>query len=155
MGVWVGPSKERNQFNERGFFENRELMLLSKKRRKIEWSDVLPILRRQGWNGERWLVKQKAPYWLLWTPLDPIFLKVRRSTEAIVSSRTRKIKRDADLMRQEIGQFVRIMEDQIPGYTVWPERLIEGDDSEFRATWAKLGLQWSCNFLDRSLWHFP
>lgn len=152
-GVWVGECKPRNAFNPKGFFENRVLMDMARLA-EITWADVEPILREQGWNGERWLVKVKATRWRPWLPINPTFLKVRRSTEAIVASRLSKKARDEAAVRHAIAEMTRIMESEIQGYTVWPERLIEGDETEFRAVWKALGLPWSNAFVDRSLWHF-
>jgi hypothetical protein len=157
-GIWTGPSRQAGPNNPNGYFENENLMALNRLRRAIRWPDVLPILDGQGWQGERWLVKIKASFWRQWLPLEPIYIKVRRNSAAILASHERVRKRGKQQMprpeaKRKISHYVRILK-EIPGYTLWPEKLVRGDDRAFRKVWRELGLPWSSNFLDRELWHF-
>lgn len=151
-GVWVGDCKPPDHRNPRGYFENAALMRLAKRGEHVTWEQVEPVLRSQGWNGQRWLVKYK-PRWLRWAKLDPTFVVVRRSPDAIIASMRKQNPRPLKAIEAKLDRYIDLL-GAIPGaHVVWPEKLVAGDDSGFLALFDALGLEWSDRFLDRSLWH--
>lgn len=155
-GVWFGESRPPSGRNPKGYFENRALQRLARRGEQVTWAQVEPVLRSQGWNGERWAVKYK-PRPERWALLKPTIVVVRRSADAILASMVEQNPRPRKAIEAKLRRYEYLLK-RLPSvwpdtHVVWPEKLVAGDDSECRALFAALGLEWNDAFLDRNLWH--
>jgi hypothetical protein len=169
-GVWVGPCKDGDSKNPKGYYESLPFkeLLISKCGRIVHagqlarpiprWTEhVHSILARNGYDGGPWLVKHSAMYWPVWRDFRPIWVCCRRDPRAI----ERSGKASGYLTKpQAIQPHIKQMEhlrDQHGAHEVWPETFVNGDFSALVPAFEEAGLTFNHQiaeaFVEPSAWH--
>jgi hypothetical protein len=169
-GVWVGPYKQGDRHNAKGYFESLPFKeaIIKKVGRIVHrgilapqaagWkAEAVGLIKRYGYTGGPWLVKHSAMYYPLWHEFDPRFICVRRNLKAIERSgqssgmltRTAAIQPHVEAM-----DYVR---DNLGGVDVFTDEVVKGDYSSLERAFDACGLTFdpaiADDFVDPTLWH--
>lgn len=135
-GVWVGPDKEPDEMNPKGWFENQQLAHL-RFRDALTPENVDEVIRKQGYTGGPWLHKHTPRYAHCWRHFNPIWVFVRREIGSIAKSRmaSNGLYDDPNI---ETGRSVALedqmamndVRDRVGGFDVWAGKIIAGDYSD-------------------------
>ena len=91
-GVWTGTSRDSDQWNPHGYYEN---ILLHVPRLTAGHGDglstelVYDLITDDGYQGGAWLVKHSPLTWRTWRQFSPKWVFVWRDKEEILQSRIR------------------------------------------------------------------
>lgn len=165
-GVWVGTSSKTGQANAKGWFEND--LFLKHTRDSIGpqgpvppgWHDQwLDLMRQDGWQGQRWLVKAMPWAWQYLRMFNPVVVLCWRPATQIVRSHDavgwcegnqhhRRILTHWDMMRD-----LRFNADCVDVPT---DRLVRGDLEQTRDAFAHIGItlddRLARQWIEPSLW---
>lgn len=169
-GVWVGPYKEGDGKNAKGYFESlpfkHEIIktvgrivhkgILAP---KVEgWKETaLKLIRANGYDGGPWLVKHSAMYYPLWHEFDAKYICVRRDPESIKASG----KASGYLTNEKaIKPHIEAMDhvrDHLGGVDVFTDDIVRGNFESLRNAFRYTGIPFvpaiADDFVDPNLWH--
>lgn len=163
-GVWIGTSRERDEWNEHGYFENvmlAEFRHVSNYGAGMDRRVVEDLIVDDGYPGGPWLVKHSPPTWRAWCQFQPKWVLVRRSTEDIIKSRIRCEQWPMSMAEHRIAVDTDdAILDGVNRYLgapqVRPQEFIDGDWSGMRIAFAHCGLELDVDLaracIDKGLW---
>lgn len=155
-GVWVGPSKDGDGRNPKGYFENQKLKrvlreefgkcFFTEAKFKSGWrKKVEKIIFDQGYREGPWMYKHGATFHKVWKEFDPKIVKVWRETEQIFQSFKRSGMM-ANYTDKQIKDSIKLHHEimaNIPGFDVDSDKLIEGDYRSIKDAITGCGLEYS------------
>lgn len=100
-----------------------------------------------------WLVKHSALYYKVWNDFNPLWVKVRRCTQAVQESGRRSGLNPGGF----VEKYIEAM-NQVEGFEVWPERFVEGDFSALYPIFDEMKIEF-CEqianaLVDKNHWHY-
>jgi len=163
-GVWVGPYRDGDSHNRKGYFESLPFKraLIKHCGRIVKagqladkvpgWREIAErILYQNGYTGGPWLVKHSAMYLPVWHEFRPRFVCVRRADSGMRASEK------ATGMRADIKAHKAVM-DAVDGIDVFTDELIAGEYGSIERAFDYCGIEFdpaiADDFIDPSLWHF-
>lgn len=163
-GVWAGTSREADQANPHGYFEN---IMLTEYRAFVNYGEgmerdsVLQLIEADGYRGGPWLVKHSPFSWRAWRNFEPRYVTVRRPQRTSVQSRIRCGHWDMTDAEHRIAvmadnAILDGLERHMGAAGVWPDAFFKGYWSTMEAAFVHCGLEFdrdraeSC--LDPSIW---
>lgn len=167
-GVWVGRCRLADDINPKGYFENLDFKALNiKAAGRLAQSGEFPkkvprwfrsSVERFAPKSGRWMAKFSAMYYPLWQQFDPIWIKVRRYDQEIMSSNLATgffgTKNKARII-QLIDQHNEAM-DHVDGVDVHASEIIKGDFRSIAHAIHFAGLDYkpsqTAKFVDPKLW---
>ncbi len=176
-GAWLGNCNASDKWNKKGYFENSVLnnragLLypgsifedLTPAPPILDWKDfVLAQIKQQGYRAETpWASKMNVFHWPIWQQFNPLFVTIRRDTQAIVDSCMRMHKGTpytyTDWHRIVHAHIVELdkVENRFNAIRIQSEKIIQGDYSGLQSVLNVFNLEVNpdiCKkFIDVNLW---
>jgi len=170
-GVWCGGCRSGTDLNPKGFYEHTRIKKLLKVSHGVDLRKVKEfkagfrekveeILESENYTEGPWLVKHSALYYKAWDEFNPIFVKVRRPTEAAYKANIRinlHRGRYDDKTIKEIIQLHNNVMDTIEGPEVYTQDVVHGDFSSIINALEYCGIEAKVDiiedFVEPSYWH--
>lgn len=132
-GVWVGTSKDRDQWNPHGYCENNMLhvpRLIAGHGDGLDRELVHELIITDGYTGGPWLVKHSPLTWRAWRQFNPHWVFVWRDMEQIIQSRLRcglwnMSEAEHRVSVETDHALMRAMHQHIGGKLIWPQHIID------------------------------
>ena len=178
-GVWCGGCTAPNEFNAKGYFENkrlkRELIIRYGKLTAAgpvtdfeERPEVVPqdgfaqsvreIIRAEGYRQGPWLFKFSALYWRAFDDFDPLYVGVRRA--GVADANLGRVRMFGTPDRGRVERMVRLHYDAIEASgapVVDTDAVVRGDYGTLQSAFDHCGLPFepevADHFVDPALWH--
>jgi len=170
-GVWVGPSKDADDHNAKGYFESLPFKqaIIDAVGRIVHrgvlapqvpgWkSQALGLIERHGYTGGPWLVKHSAMYYPIWHEFDARYICVRRDLKAIErSGRQSGYLRNAAAIPPHVEAMDHVR-DHLGGVDVFTDEVVRGNYDSLERAFDYCGLELDPSivndFVDPTLWHY-
>lgn len=154
-GAWVGETREPDEFNPKGYFENKRLNRIMRKLRVPDASfrkRVLNIRQMEKYEKGPWVVKASLNKWKLWemNGFEPFWIICRRDEAAIYKSFQRH-KNTRNMTSKQIKTAIesktRILDlikrqHKKDVFEIQYEDLIKGDYTALKNMFEACGLNW-------------
>tara|TARA_Y100000310_G_scaffold286634_2_gene310979 strand:- start:385 stop:972 length:588 start_codon:yes stop_codon:yes gene_type:complete len=169
-GVWCGKTREGDQYNPKGYYENRAIKALIKEHTDWNFLGDVPmfpalrgkveqIIRGEGYGGGPWLVKQGAQFYRLWDEWTPKYVFIRRPLDDVMASYTRSgfLKgRYDEVQTRWIVQRNNSVMDHLEGADVQTDDVVNGNYSSLEEAFQYCGLTFNpeiaAEFIDGRFW---
>lgn len=171
-GVWTGPSRPGDKYNEKGYFENRAMMAKMKKvfgfepldpppQTSSQWRPIVEgIIAYQGYESGPWLFKTGVHYSDIWGDFSPKVVKIWRDRERILESYERYGGIRRRFSRREVETIVDTGLERLwkmDGFLVDTDAVVEGDFGSIRDALEGCGLRYSeetvAGFIVPEIWN--
>jgi len=154
-GLWTGPTKRADNRNINGFYENNIINKASRVRfgylidsgrqanpRAFPWRKfVHDTIEEQGCvEDEKWLIKDFALYYSIWTNFDPVVITVRRDVESTFASRQRLGWKLHEKGIKAASSFMDVLENKRHVHRVDSQQIIDGDYQQLEVPLKKMGI---------------
>lgn len=170
-GVWAGDCRRGDSRNPKGYFENKVIQEKMKDRFGVDWLGEFPEVDL-AWPGvvkqtlerqkctEPWLFKTGAFYWKVWKPFDPVFVKVWRPEEEILSSYARcgflRNRYSQKEIRRVVSRQLEAMK-SIDGPDIDTNTLVAGDynglETALKSLDIEINQRKTDSFINESFWN--
>lgn len=169
-GVWVGPYRQGDQYNAKGYFESTPFKHLLLKHAGTVVKDARiakPVdgwremakktVKANGYSGGPWLVKHTALYYRLWHEFtEARYICVRRDLDGVYKS-WRKTGMVRNMATADV--HLKAMDDintRLGGVDVYTDEVVRGNYSSLEKAFDYCGLSFDStiadSFVDPSLW---
>lgn len=170
-GVWVGPYKDGDSRNAKGYYESLPFkQAIIKTVGKIVHKGVLApevkgwrqtaerILENNGYDGGPWLVKHSAMYYPIWHEFSPKFICVRRNVESVKKSgKASGYLTNAAAIQPHV-EAMDYVRDHLGGVDVFTDEVVYGNFESLRRAFDHAGISFvpgiADDFVEPNLWHY-
>lgn len=156
-GAWVGNCMPPNEYNRRGYFENRQIKRLMLETYGKNWTGLPPdpkpgfhkkvkeILEREGYKDGPWMFKTGAFYHKVWNPSHVV--KIKRNVPD-----TLKSYKECGFLNQYSEDEIKFIVDRqnkimdsLDGFEINAEKVFDRDYSELKIAIEGCGLTFDLN----------
>jgi hypothetical protein len=159
-GVFFGHCREADTHNPKGYFENKKISAL--KRRKpynhiFYRREIYKILVSDGYAGEMWGVKFLPESIHMWNNFNPTFICCRRNLEPNYKSYSKFFTKTSNKF-QAYYHKMHLAMDKISIFDIHTSKVVAGNFSELKKAIEYVGLEFNPeltnDFINKDYWHF-